>query len=78
MKKERIFGAIPTQTALRAGQSEVVTLSGPASDAWTRKQKQYFDRNNIPYDFRDCDKNECRDDLAGFPTLDNILGYHEI
>jgi hypothetical protein len=69
---------LPTKTGLRAGQSDVIILNGTTTCPWTTKQREYFDSNGIPYEFKDCDKGECRDGIVGYPTLDNVVGYHEL
>ena len=74
----KIANTIQVKTGGRAGQSDTIILSGSATCPWCTKQREYFNKKNIPYDFKDCDKGECRDGIVGYPTLDNVVGYHEL
>jgi len=69
---------LPTKTGLRAGQSDAIILNGSTTCFSCTKQREYFDNMGIAYDFKDCDKGECRDGIVGYPTLDNVVGYHEL
>ena len=70
--------AMPVKTGLQAGQSDAVILNGTTTCGWTKRQREYFDSKGIPYEFKDCDKGECRDGIVAYPTLDNVVGYHEL
>ena len=70
--------AIPVKTSLRAGQSDTIILNGSSTCPWCTRQQNYFDEKGIPYEFKDCDQGECRDGIVGYPTLDNVVGYHEL
>jgi len=70
--------AIPAKTGLRAGQSDTIILNGSSTCPWCTKQREYFDKKSISYEFKDCDKGECRDGIVAYPTLDNVVGYHEL
>jgi hypothetical protein len=70
--------AISVKTALRAGQSDSIILNGTSTCSWTTKQREYFDDKGISYEFKDCDKGECRNGIVAYPTLDNVVGYHEL
>jgi len=76
--KVNVANAMPIKTGLRAGQSDAITLYGTTTCGWTKKQREYFDDKGIAYEFKDCDKGECRDGIAAYPTLDNVVGYHEL
>lgn len=69
---------LPTKTGLRAGQGDIITLNGSSTCPWCTKQREYFDDKGIPYEFKDCGKGECRDGIVAYPTLDNVVGYHEL
>jgi hypothetical protein len=76
--KMKGVNAIPAKTGLRAGQGDAIILNGTSTCPWCIKQKDYFDEQGIAYEFKDCDKGECRDGILGYPTLDNVVGYHEL
>ncbi len=58
--------------------SDVIIVYGGEKCGWTKKQLEYFDEHGIPYEFRDCDKGEGREGITAYPTLDNVVGYHEL
>ena len=74
----KVFSAIAVKTALRAGNGDAIILNGSSTCPWCTKQREYFDNIGIPYEFKDCDKGECRDGIEAYPTLDNVVGYHEL
>ncbi|MCP4109343.1 MAG: hypothetical protein GY749_28105 [Desulfobacteraceae bacterium] len=70
---------ISVKTGLCAGQSDaVIILNGTSNCSWCTKQREYFDSMGISYEFKDCDKGECRSGIESYPTLDNVVGYHKL
>jgi hypothetical protein len=60
-------------THVRAGTIIYGTLNCP----WTIKQREYFDKHHMPYEFVDCTQNECPKFVEGYPTL-VLTGYQEV
>lgn len=78
MTKMKGSNAISMKTGLRAGQGDVIILNGSSTCSWCTKQREYFDEKGIAYEFKDCDRGECRDGIVAYPTLDNVVGYREL
>jgi len=61
------------RTHLRVG----IIVYGTPSCGWTMKQREYLDKNRVPYTFVDCTHEQCPDFVKGYPTL-VLSGYTEI
>ncbi|MBN1994419.1 MAG: hypothetical protein JW953_17100 [Anaerolineae bacterium] len=73
MNHNALKPGFPTHTHLCAG----VIVYGTPTCSWTRKQRQYFDNNKVPYTLVDCATEKCPDFVEGFPTI-VWTGYAEI
>jgi hypothetical protein len=65
---------IHIRTNITAGD---VTVYGQEWCSWTKKQKEYLQRKNIPFTYVDCEKESCPDFVKSYPTL-VMSGYKEI
>jgi glutaredoxin len=55
------------RTGLTAG--ETLTVYGSNTCGWTRKQLEYLDGKGLPYNYVDCDTQDCPDFVEAFPTI---------
>lgn len=55
------------RSGLKAGK---LTVYGVESCSWTQKQLAYLKQKGMPFDYVDCDQNQCPKFVEGFPTLD--------
>jgi len=90
MKRDKIFLITIIVIALllilkSKGSSDMsgqkTTIYGTMGCGWTRKQLDYMNKNNKPYRFVDCDKENCSN-MNAFPTIvhsngEKTLGYSE-
>jgi hypothetical protein len=65
--------SIHLRTNLRAG----IIVYGTPTCPWTVRQREYFDKNRVSYQFVDCTRGKCPEFVDGYPTL-VLSGYTEI